>query len=758
MGLDYSQFLSTMSLEEKIAQITGVDAAKLLDEEKRFSPEKATQWLQHGIGTVGGLAYSSDAMPEDVLALSGQIRDWIMDHTRLKIPPMFHEECLCGLAGRGAPIFPVPLGLGSMWEPGLVRRMSESIRELMAAMGAHQALSPVMDICTDHRFGRNEEMYGEDAMLVAANACDFVEGLQGDDLAKGIAATAKHFAGHGQCEGGRNCSPVHMGMRELRDGPLLPFEAAVRQANIRSIMNAYQDIDGVPCAASREMLTGILREEWGFTGTVVSDYGAVERLISQHFTAGSKPEAARQALEAGLDVELPYAECFATLAVEVRSGRMDETLVDRALLRVLALKQELGLLDGRGQLGDPAALRQSQETAALAAEMARKSMVLLKNDGLLPLDRPALKTIAVIGPNAHSRRSLVGDYSYLSLSANRLKLPDVEAVAEEVAGRAIPTVLEAITGRVREGLEVRHAQGCTLKDNDDSGIAEAVEAARGADVAILVVGDRSAMWENGTAGENIDRVSLELYGAQPELVRAVAATGTPVVLVLMGGRPLVLTEPVGLCNAVLEAWVPGEQGAAAIADVLFGACNPAGRLPVSLLRHQGQHPLPYQMRKINHHKQYMDCTMEPLFPFGHGLSYSSFTYSNLTVSAPPQGRGEVLVTVSVGNAGSRDGDEVVQLYMCDDVASIARPAKELKGFLRVSLAAGETKTLRFALHTDQLAFRNRAMELAVEPGRFTVMAGASSADIRLTGPFELVAGYAVGSDRVYFCHAAVLED
>ena len=756
MGDLISRLIASMTVEEKVAQLTGVDAGKLLEDGK-FSPDKAMEWMKHGAGHVCGLAYTSDAKPEDVLLLAQQVEEWIRDNTRLGIPAILHEECLCGLAGRCAPMFPVPLGLGSMWEPELVRRMTDSIRALLRAMGEHQALSPVMDIVSDPRFGRNEEMYGEDAYLVAANACAFVEGLQGDDLKRGIASTAKHFAGHGQCEGGRNCSPVHMGPRELRDGALFPFEAAVRHGGVRSVMNAYHDIDGVPCAASRELLTGILRDEWGFTGTVVSDYGAVERLISQHFAAEGKREAAKLALEAGLDVELPIPECYPELVEAVRSGQVAEETVDRAVLRVLGLKAELGLFDEERNFGDPIPLYESDELVGLAREMAGKSVVLLQNGGVLPLDAGKLKSVAIIGPCAHSRRSMAGDYSYLSLSANRLKPADVEATAEELSGRRIPTLLEEIKASLPANAEVRYAPGCALLDASTEGIAGAVSAARGADVAIVAVGERSSMFENGTTGENIDRVDVGLSGAQAELVRAVAATGTPVVLVILSGRPLVITEQAKLAAAILEAWVPGEQGAPAIADVLFGRRNPSGKLTVSLPRHQGQHPLPYNLRRINLHKQYLDSTMEPLYPFGHGLSYTSFAYSNLTVAPEtPDGRGEIAIRLDVTNTGGTGGDEVVQLYVRDEVASITRPIRELKGFMRVPLRAGETKTIEFALHTDQLAFHNAGMKLIVEPGRFRVMIGTSSADIRLESSFHLQAGYEVDSDRVYFCRTTVI--
>jgi beta-glucosidase len=725
--------LEQMTLDEKIAQLVSYKPGLLVDENNRFSIEKADQLLPHGIGQISATSGTLEITPGQAAELNNAIQAYLKEHTRLGIPAIVHEECLSGFCAREATVFPQAIGQASTWDPGLIQQMTTHIRAQMRAVGAQHALAPVLDVVRDPRWGRCEETFGEDPYLAAEIGCAYIQGLQGDDLAESIAATAKHFAAHALTEGGRNCAPVHLGMRELRDSVLYPFEKAVKRAGIRSVMNAYNEIDGVPCAASRELLTGILREEWGFDGPVVSDYFAVERLISHHHTAADKVEAAAQALEAGIEIELPNADCYPELAQAVASGRISTATLDQAVLRVLNLKQALGLFENALVAVDRvAAAYHAPAGRELSRRVAQNSIVLLKNDGnLLPLKKD-LKTLAVIGPNAASCRNMLGDYNYaVTLSAAlKIQIPDTQEALEAFGGARITSVLEGIRSTVSAGTEIRFARGCGLFDDSTEGIDEAVAAAQGADVAILVVGDQAGMFIDGTSGENIDRVDATLTGAQEELVRRVLATGTPVVLVLVNGRPPVLGASGG-APAILEAWHPGEVGGQAVADVLFGDVNPAGRLPVTLLRAVGQTPLVYNLKLVSF-KDYLEGPLQPFLPFGHGLSYTRFTYSGLEISARD---GAVEVQFDLQNSGERAGDEVAQLYIHDVVASAVRPVKELKGFQRVHLAAGETRRVRFMLALDELAFHNAALQRVVEPGAFEVFVGSSSADLRLQGGF-----------------------
>lgn len=484
----------------------------------------------------------------------------------------------------------------------------------------------------DPRWGRCEETLGEDPYLTAVIATAFIKGLQGGgpgegmDLKAVIAATAKHFAGHGFSEGGRNWAPVYLGPRELRDVFLLPFEAVVREAGVKAIMNAYHDIDGVPCAANRELLTGILREEWGFDGIVVSDYFSVDMLRTHHYTAVDKKEAARQAIEAGIDIEFPHVNCYGQPLLEaVRDGAVPEAILDEAVSRILHLKLELGLFERvYVEPGRASTLIETEENRKLARELGRKSIVLLKNEGnILPLKKD-IKSIAVIGPNAANKRNILGDYSYIAIS-------NVQHDFENLAGIKLVSILEGIKNKVSSKTEVKYALGCDILNTSTEGISEAVETARNADAAVVVVGDQVGMFCDGTSGENIDRADISLYGAQEELVRAVYETGTPVIVVLVNGKPPALKQIAEKIPAVVEAWNPGEEGGNAVADVLFGDCNPGGKLPVSLLNMVGQVPLNYSLKPISC-KDYLDESMKPAFPFGHGLSYTQFTYCSLDIS------------------------------------------------------------------------------------------------------------------------------
>jgi len=721
------ELLKRMTLEEKIAQLGSIPIQDLLTERK-FSPEKARKLLANGIGQITRVAGGTDLEPKEVAELVNTIQKFLIENSRLGIPAIVHEECLSGFMAKGTTSFPQAIGLASTWEPSLVQKMTSVIRKEMRAMGAHQGLSPVLDVVRDPRWGRVEETFGEDHYLVASMGVAYIKGLQGDDLKNGIIATAKHFAGHGFSEGGRNCAPVHLGPREFREVFLFPFEVAVKVAKVESVMNAYHDADGVPCAASRELLTKILREEWGFRGIVVSDYWAIKMLHTFHYTAADKKEAGKQALEAGIDVELPNTECYGEpLLQAVQEGLVSESTVDQTVSRVLRAKIILGLLENPYvQPENISSIINTTEHRNIAREIARKSIVLLKNEGyLLPLKRD-IKSITIIGPNAASTRNLLGDYSYTAhLSCEKDAVP-------------IVSILEGIKSKLPQGVKINYAQGCDISGTSTEGFSEAIKAAKNSEVAIVVVGDKAGLSPSDTSGEGRDRAELGLPGVQEELVKAVYQTGKNTVVVLINGRPLSVEWIAENIPAIVEAWLPGEEGGNAVADVLFGDYNPGGKLPVTLPRSAGQLPINYN-RKPSSHKDYVFTKGSPLFPFGHGLSYAQFQYSDLKISPPKVGSaGEITISFKVKNVSERDGDEVTQLYIRDVVASVTRPTKELKGYQRITLKAGEEKIVTFKLSVEQLAFYNQDVKLVVEPGIFEIMIGSSSEDIRLKETLEVV--------------------
>ena len=735
-----------MTLDEKLAQLGSYWSYEILDHE-RFDEEKAAERIGHGIGQITRLAGATNLGQRAVAELANEIQRYLLERTRLGIPAIVHEECLHGLLARESVCFPQSIGQAAMWEPELVSAMAERLGRELRAAGAHQALAPIFDITRDPRWGRVEETYGEDPYLVAVTGSAYVQGLQGNGSPEDLLiATGKHMVGHGLPEGGLNHAPSHIGARELEDSFLFPFEAAVRGAGLKSMMHAYDDVDGMPCVASRALFTDVLRDRWGFEGVVVSDYFGIDEIISSHKMTADRSVAAAMALEAGIDVELPSLVYYAgPLAEAIASGRVAQAAVDTSVARVLRAKFELGLFEN--PYVEPSAAELPFESdRALARRIAAKSMVLLANDGTLPL-APDLRIVAVIGPNADSARNLLGDYAHAAhieaLIENAgfgTELPEGLTVADELAGHA--TVLDAIRGRFGSTTQVRFAAGCGILGGDDDGIREAVDAARGADVAIVVVGERSGLTRDCTCGETRDRMDIGLPGRQSELVTAVAATGTPVVLVLVAGRPLAIEREAAEVAAVVHAWVPGEEGPEALADVLFGAINPGGKLPITVPRHVGQVPIYYGHKpsggKSNWNGPYVDGSNEPLWPFGFGLSYTQFEVRNLQVDrgTVPVG-GEFEVSVEVANVGDRAGDAVVQLYVRDEEASVTRPVKELRGFKRVGLGAGELRTVRFGLAAEQFAFTGVDGTLRLEPGSVTLMAGSSSIDLPCTAQIEI---------------------
>jgi beta-glucosidase len=733
--------LGLMTREEKVAQLGSAWVFQIA-ERGRLAPGAAAALLRNGIGHITRVSGASSLRPEEAAGLANTIQRYLVEETRLGIPAIVHEEICSGLMARDATVFPQAIGLASTWEPELARSLAGAISSQMRAVGAHHGLAPVLDICRDPRWGRTEETLGEDPYLVARMGVAFVQGLQGGSLREGVIATAKHFVGYGSSDGGMNWAPAGIPPRELRDVYLHPFEAAVRVGGIGSVMNAYNEIDGIVCTADRGLLTGILRDEWGFDGCVVSDYFSIRQLESYHRLAGDGQEAAAMAIDAGLDLELPSTDCYGQPLLDaLDSGLVSEHTVDDAVRRVLAAKFELGLFDD--PYVDPPRAADAVGTPAhraLARTIARKSIVLLKNDDVLPLSS-ALASIAVIGPNADTARNLLGDYCYPAhveslqevLASGGSPLGSFESLADlEPAEAKGLTVLDAM--RERFGGAVSYTRGCDVNTSDRSGLAEAVEVARAADVAVLVMGDKAGLGEDCTSGEFRDRASLDLPGVQEDLVRAVVETGTPVVLVLVTGRPSGSEWAHEHCAAVIEAWFPGEEGGVAIAEALAGEVNPGGKLPISFPRSAGQIPVFYGHKLSGGRSHpvgdYVDLSASPLYPFGHGLSYTTFALSGARVREEVVGtRGEIVVDVVAANTGDRAGDEVVQLYVRDPRASVTRPVLELKSFVRVELAPGESRTVTFNVPVAQLGFYDQQLSYVVEAGVIEIFVGRSSDEV-----------------------------
>ncbi|WP_372456716.1 glycoside hydrolase family 3 N-terminal domain-containing protein [Cellulomonas wangsupingiae] len=710
--------LARMTLEEKLAQIVGFWEK---NEGEAVAPLQGEFEAERGLDDairdgLGHLTRVYGTRPVDAAERARWLWDkqrWFRDQTRLGIPALVHEECLTGLSAWGAATFPTPLAWGAAFDAELVTRMGALIGESMRMLGIHQGLAPVLDVIRDPRWGRVDECISEDPYLVGTLGTSYVRGLQ----SAGVHATLKHFVGYSASQSGRNFGPVHAGPRELADVLLVPFEMGVLDGGVRSVMSAYNEIDGVPVAGNDEILTTLLRDRWGFDGTVVADYFGVAFLQLLHHTAADLGQAAGQALAAGVDIELPTGDAYLQpLAAAVRAGAVDEALVDRAVLRALAQKEDLGLLDATFEDEPPTEVDlDSPAHREVAALLAERSLVLLTNDGTLPLAADA--RVAVIGPNADRAAALFGCYSFLNhVLAHH---PDV------VVGIETPTVLEAL--RREHGDGVTYARGCAVDDDDRSGFDEAVAAASAADVAVLVVGDHAALFGRGTVGEGCDRDDLELPGVQRELVEAVLATGTPVVLVMLTGRPYAVDWALGRCAAAVQAFFPGEEGGNAIAGVLTGRVNPSGRLPITLPRSAGAQPYSYLHPALGGDGDVTNLSTVPTLPFGHGLSYTSFTRTDLRVAPGASTCGGLTVTVTVTNTGSRTGADVVQVYGKDVVASVTRPVAQLLGYHRIELAPGQSADVELAVPAARLAFTDRSGRRVVEPGELEVWVGASCA-------------------------------
>ncbi len=717
--------IAEMTLAEKVAQLgsvwLGFDvvSGEVAPMQNVFSrnldwPAAAAEGLGHFTRIFGTRPVTAKQGVQRVRDLQREL----VESTRLGIPAIVHEECLTGFTTYEASVYPTALAWAATFDPGLLKEMASAIGRDMAAVGVHQGLSPVLDVVRDYRWGRVEETLGEDPYLVSQLGTAYVRGLEEN----GVIATLKHFAGYAASKAARNHAPVSMGPRELADHILPPFEHAVRMGGARSVMNSYADIDGIPVASDPVLLTDVLRNAWGFTGTVVSDYGAVAFLQLMHRIAGTEGEAAALALAAGVDVELPSTLCYGQpLLDEIEAGRVDETLVDRALRRVLAQKLELGLLD-EGWSPEPLNEGIDFDSAGnrdIARRMAESSIVLLDNPaGVLPLQ--PVRRIAVVGPCADDPRVFFGCYAF----PNHVipQYPDFD--------KDIGVVAESLLGAMRaefHAAEVGYEPGCSVSGGDLSGVPPAVAEAAAADLVVLAVGDRAGLFGYGTSGEGCDAADLDLPGHQSELVEAILDTGRPAVLVAISGRPYALGTYQGRAAAIVQAFFPGEEGGAALAGVLSGRVNPSGKLPVGIPRHPGGQPYTYLAPPLGQNSggvSNLDPT--PAFPFGHGLSYTSFAYDNLRASSVEiDTAGSVELTVTVQNTGVRDGDEVVQLYAADPVASVTRPITQLIGFARVRLAPATSAEVSFTVHADRLSFIGRTMERIVEPGEVLFRVGSA---------------------------------
>ncbi|WP_181440697.1 glycoside hydrolase family 3 N-terminal domain-containing protein [Curtobacterium sp. MCLR17_045] len=734
--------LAVMTLDEKVAQLVGY----WLDQNGVVAPMQGemaavqqgstlADITRDGIGQFTRVYGTHPVEPDERAAWLWAEQRRLQRETRLGIPALVHEECLTGLAAWKAATFPTPLAWGASFDPELVEQVGAAIGASMRQLGVHQGLAPVLDVIRDPRWGRVDECIAEDPYLVGTVGTAYVRGLQ----SAGVDATLKHFLGYSASQAGRNHAPVHAGAREVADVYLPPFEMALRDGGARSVMNSYAEIDGVPVAANGELLTDLLRDRLGFDGTVVADYFSVAFLEVMHGIAADRGEAAALALEAGIDVELPTGDAYlAPLVERVRSGQVDEALVDRAVLRVLRQKERLGLLEADAFAEDaPTGIDLDTPLhQALARQLAAKSLVLLSNDSgsatadgttpVLPLAPGA--SVAVIGPNADRAEALQGCYSFANhVLASHPDLP---------LGFAIPTVREAVA-RALGPAAVRFAAGCAVTGDDRAGFADAVAVASASDVAVVVVGDQAGLFGRGTVGEGNDTESLDLPGVQRELVEAVVATGTPTVMVLLTGRPYAIGWALDGDQprpaAAVQAFFPGEGGGLAIADLLTGAASPSGRLPLSLPRSAGAQPFTYLHPRLGGPSDVTAADSTPVRPFGFGLGYTDFAYDELVVDPDVRSDGVFTASVTVRNTGSRAGEDVVQLYGHDVHGSVTRPEVQLLGYARVALAAGESARVRFRVPVQRFAFTDRRMRKVVEPGDVQVWVASHAAASRPGG-------------------------
>jgi beta-glucosidase len=730
-----ADLLKRMTLEEKVDQLGGRYRLGILDTTGKFNDRNAIEVFR------GLFSFDSKISPRDAAVLRNAVQRYRVEKTRLGIPAIIQGEALHGFMENGSTSFPQALGLASTWDPELVRQVFTAAADEMASAGDNQAFTPVLDLARDPRWGRTEETYGEDPYLGSRIGVAAIEGLQGPNFLidrHHVLATAKHFAVHGEPEGGTNTAPGNYSERVIRESFLVPFRAAVQEAQVGSVMASYNEIDGIPSHVNSWLLDKVLRQEWGFRGYVTSDGGGLQMLVTTHHIAADNADAARQALAAGVDFDLSDGSVYRTLLDQVKEGKVPEWEVDRAVSRVLTAKFRLGLFENPYVDPDYAQrITNNPEHRQLALKAAQEAIVLLKNQGnLLPLNLAKLKTIAVIGPNAADVH--LGGYS--REPAHSVSI--LEGIRERVGTTA--TVVYSEGCKITEGKQgwlAWYLSEAKLPDPESQlkSIQDATEVARKADVAVVVVGENESTNREAWAENHLgDRDSLDLLGYQDQLVKSIVETGAPTVVFLINGRPLSINYAAGHVPAILEGWYLGQEGGTAAANVLFGDVNPGGKLPISFPRNVGQLP-DYYDHKPSLNRSYLFNGRKPLFPFGWGLSYTTFRLDHLRVDPAAIGTGgETTVSVDVTNTGSREGDEVAELYIHQRVASVTRPVMELRGFQRLGLKPGEMKTVEFKLTPRDLQMLNQDMHWVVEPGVFDIMVGPSS-DQTSSVPLQVVA-------------------
>lgn len=727
--------LSRMTLEEKVAQMEGAwenrqffsDPTSLfVDEHGNLLPERAAILLKNGIGEIA--RPSENRGPRQMAEYTNTVQKWIKENTRLGIPVLFHDECLHGHVAPLGTSYPQAIALASTWDLDLVRNVFDATATEARARGVQHCLAPVLDLARDPRWGRTEETYGEDPYLVSHIGLAAIRGLQGIGPLDSthVIATAKHFAAHGQPEGGTNVSPGNYSERVLREYFLKPFEVAVKQAHIGTVMASYNEIDGIPSHSNKQLLNGILRQEWGFDGIIVSDYFGITDLQNLHHVVATKEEAAKMALDAGVELELPFEAAYPSLIDQVHQGIASQEAIDNAVTHILRAKFEAGLFENPYVDPDYAEkFVNNAEHQKLALQASHEAIVLLKNQNhLLPLEKSKYKRLAVIGPNAADLH--LGGYS-------------------NKPGRGV-SILQAIKDKVGSSAEVLYSQGCKITETfpdwdadkvvlgdpalNAKRIQEAVTTAKKSDIVILALGENEQTSREAWATNHLgDRDNLDLLGNQDDLVKAILATGKPTIVYLQHGRPNSVTYIAENVSAILDGWYLGQEGGAAVADVLFGDYDPGGKLPITVPRSVGQLP-DYYYQKPSAKRGFVDADITPLFPFGWGLSYTTFKYGNLRITPDAIGpEGAATVTVDVTNTGKMSGAEVVQLYIHDEVSSVTRPVKELRGFRRIVLDPGKTETVTFMLGPEELSFFDREMHRVVEPGNFDIMVGGNSVDL-----------------------------
>lgn len=795
--------LSRMTLEEKVAQLCG-DLPMELVADGMPSVELLKKKFPHGHGRLTQYSTIGLADPMQIARLSNVLQNYFVEETRLGIPVALQSENLCGYPAMGGTLFPSQMNAACTWEPELVEAMSRIIGQESKAVGINSAMSPVIDIVRDHRWGRVYETYGEDPYLTSQMGIHYVKGMQGDKE-HGVACIAKHFLGYSETQGGLNTATTRITDRELYEVFATPFEAAMREADVSSVMANYAEIDGMCVVANKKIAHDLLRDTMKFEGILTSDGAGILKTYTDFKTADTYEEAGFLAKKAGADTEIPVGDAFRKLPKYVASGELDERLIDESVRRVLRVKFEYGLFE-HPYIDEEKVLESMNNAAknALSEEIAAKSIVLLKNDGVLPLKQGA--KVALVGPHADSLRYPVSGYTFpayvemLTVAENggevsiggmadeankgdghsnspfaafgkaldaegRKKLGDMNQVLRDMGARTLREVLA-------ERFEVRYAEGCHLNDEEEAGIAAAVEAAKASDVVIMACGGNCG-WVNVTGGEGKDRCSLELPGVQQKLLEAVAEAGKPVVLIMYGPGIFALPWACEHTAAMIQAWMPGQYAGKVVADILDGTVSPGGKLTTTIPRSVGQTPVVYNHRMGSGYASgtdnlgsaiftggYVDQPSEPLFPFGHGLSYTSFSLSDVTLASdvvPTDG--EIVVSCKVKNTGKRAGDEVVQLYYHTKKARVVRPVKQLAGFVRVSLEAGEEKQVKFTLPTSQLGYYNEDMEFVVEPTRMDVMVGTSAHDIAFIAEVKLEGGKVnVMGRRTYTCGVKVDQE